>query len=107
MTTLTDLIADVKLGAKIRERRQKRQHRTAELIRRLKSQPCADCHKKFPPYVMDFDHRDPNTKRFSMSAGRNRTINLVEEEAKKCDVVCANCHRIRTYNRKHWLRPRQ
>ena len=34
---------------------------TAEL-RRIKDVACADCGRRFPPYVMDFDHRDPSQK---------------------------------------------
>jgi len=47
---------------------------------------------------MDFDHRNPETKVFSLAAGhallKNRA--LLEAEVAKCDVICANCHRIRT-----------
>ena len=61
---------------------------------------CVDCKEKYPHYVLEFDH-DPKHKKsgsptelayqFGLTAGM--------EEAKKCDVVCANCHKIRTYNR--------
>lgn len=45
--------------------------------------------------VFDFHHRDPATKRFAVSSGMNNGwawADLVEE-ALKCDLVCANCHR--------------
>ena len=49
---------------------------------------------------MDFDHRDRKTKLTNI----NRMINYrsyskekILEEIEKCDLVCANCHRIRTY----------
>jgi hypothetical protein len=75
-----------------------RQRATLELLRNLRRVPCADCGGTFPPYCMDFDHRDPAQKSFSLAAGKsllkNRTTLL--EEVAKCDVVCANCHRIRT-----------
>ncbi len=48
--------------------------------------------------VLEFDHRDPSTKSFNISDSIRRRLGFkaVEEEMKKCDVVCSNCHRIRT-----------
>jgi hypothetical protein len=46
---------------------------------------------------MDFDHRDPSQKRARVTAmiGRAGTARILAEAA-KCDIVCANCHRVRT-----------
>jgi hypothetical protein len=48
---------------------------------------------------MDFHHRDPNTKKLSLAElFRNTTAwTTVLDEIKKCDLLCACCHRIRTY----------
>lgn len=62
-----------------------------------KSVPCADCGGTFPPCVMDFDHRPGETKLFSLGDHRRRSMGQVRLEREKCDVVCANCHRIRTH----------
>jgi rRNA-processing protein FCF1 len=50
---------------------------------------------------MDFDHRDPTTKRMAVTRmiGRAGTARILEEVA-KCDIVCANCHRLRTVLRR-------
>jgi hypothetical protein len=51
---------------------------------------------------MDFDHRPGEKKLFAMgSAGVQVRVSLegLLAEIAKCDVVCANCHRIRTYHR--------
>lgn len=64
----------------------------------LKAVPCADCNRRFPPYVMDFDHVR-GTKQIDLSKLRRRSMQVVREEAAKCDVVCANCHRIRTFTK--------
>jgi rRNA-processing protein FCF1 len=50
---------------------------------------------------MDFDHRDPTTKRIAVTRmiGRAGTARILEEVA-KCDIVCANCHRLRTVLRR-------
>jgi hypothetical protein len=85
------------------ERVKRRQAATLEFLRDLRRGPCADCGKIFPPWVMDFDHRDPKTKSFALAAGKvllkRREILLAE--IAKCDIVCANCHAIRTYN---WIK---
>lgn len=74
-----------------------------EKIIELKQDPCVDCNLLWPHYVMDFDHRDPFTKVGSVSRMIVDVYNLgkILEEIKKCDLVCANCHRIRTWNRAH------
>jgi hypothetical protein len=61
----------------------------------LKDRPCADCGQVFPPYVMDFDHR--GGKEFNLARVHRRSFAELKAEAEKCDVVCANCHRIRTF----------
>lgn len=44
------------------------------------------------------DHRDPSLKTALVTrmAGRVKLKRLLEEVA-KCDIVCANCHRDRTF----------
>jgi hypothetical protein len=83
-----------------------RQHGTVEFLRELRSRPCADCGNRFAPHQMDFDHRDGATKRFRLTSGAAMLTPpaVLIEEAAKCDVVCANCHRLRT-QRRHAARP--
>lgn len=70
------------------------------LILSAKDRPCMDCGVQYPPYVMDFDHRDKKEKKFNLAAGHTRAgIELLLAEIAKCDVVCANCHRIRTWKK--------
>ena len=65
---------------------------------------CMDCGGKFPSYVLDLDHRDPNDKVCTPSqlANGNSWAKMLEE-IKKCDVVCANCHRKRTHESNHYI----
>lgn len=65
----------------------------------LKTGPCVDCGNSYMPFAMDFDHRFD--KEFNISnAGRITTsIERILKEIAKCDLVCATCHRIRTFNR--------
>lgn len=86
-------------------RKTKLPHRVATLksvLNKFKSRPCMDCNKTFPPYVMDLDHRDQLSK-IASTADLIRTCTSVESfqnELDKCDVVCSNCHRIRTFEQK-------
>lgn len=66
-----------------------------------KNKPCLDCGIKYPFYVMDLDHRDFKNKVNNVSRmfTANWSLEKIKNEASKCDVVCANCHRIRTYKK--------
>ena len=65
---------------------------------------CMDCETVFPMCVMDFDHGPEETKEFKISGlgGKLATPFMkrkVEKEIAKCDLVCSNCHRVRTQER--------
>jgi hypothetical protein len=80
------------------EDRRERARAQAELLDQLRDTPCDDCGGRFAPYVMQFDHRDPTTKTHLVSQmiGHASTARILAEVA-KCDIVCANCHRQRSY----------
>lgn len=65
----------------------------------LKKGPCLDCGGHFHPAAMDFDHVR-GEKKFCIAARKYSPLWMLEEESKKCDLVCANCHRVRTWQRK-------
>ena len=79
-------------------RRRRRSKGNMELLARLKDRPCADCGRRFPSYVMDFDHVGPKTGAVS-SFVRSSSPERLLAEAMNCEVVCANCHRLRTWRR--------
>lgn len=67
-----------------------------------RNKTCMDCRGKFPPVAMDFDHREDEAKSRTISRMVFRdTSNFekIKEEMTKCDLVCANCHRVRTHDR--------
>jgi hypothetical protein len=69
-------------------------------INALKSKPCTDCGGIFPPYVMDFDHiGDDKVNNVGTMVSHGHSRERVMAEIAKCELVCANCHRIRTYTR--------
>lgn len=51
--------------------------------------------------MFDFDHRDPSEKEFGVGAkGISRAYDKQLAESLKCDLVCANCHRMRTHKQR-------
>ncbi len=84
-------------------RKQKYKAERRKYIEEIKrNKPCMDCDKIYPPWVMDFDHRDGEIKIGSISTlATQNTSNFkkIKKEITKCDLVCANCHRQRTHDR--------
>lgn len=77
-------------------RAPRRRFEASEFINRLKAEPCTDCNTSFHYCQMDFDHRDPSTKRKQISYMKLLSLDTIRAEIAKCDLVCANCHRDRT-----------
>lgn len=85
---------------RVRDRAQRLDAEVGHLIETAKSVPCLDCGIAYPHFVMDFDHVR-GTKLAEISAARHMrwSIHKIKQEIAKCEVVCANCHRLRTYTR--------
>lgn len=75
-----------------------------EIIEKVKDHPCLDCGGRFPSECMDFDHVR-GVKRFNIAniGGSSMSVDVLFEEMAKCEIVCANCHRIRTKKRSKGL----
>lgn len=73
-----------------------------EILNELKSGPCMDCGASYPPIVMEFDHRPGEQKKCDVArlAQPGTGLDTLLAEVAKCDLVCANCHRLRTLARK-------
>ena len=86
-------------------RRQLRvvQETRAWLLTYLREHPCVDCGTS-DIRVLEFDHRDGTTKvrAIALLAGQGFGLARVQAEIAKCDVRCANCHRIRTHAQRGW-----
>lgn len=67
-----------------------------------KEVPCARCCKRYPTVCMDFDHLPEFEKSFNIGSPSNWTsVARIKAEMSKCQVVCSNCHRILTWERKY------
>lgn len=78
----------------------KQAERRAYLSAHKAERGCSDCGYRANPVALDFDHRPGSVKAFSLGNVSNRSYKSIEAEIAKCDVVCANCHRIRTQQRR-------
>jgi len=68
-------------------------------INDLKKVPCMDCKQLYDHWIMQFDHRDGDSKVTEVGKLWGSKIKL-QAEIEKCDLVCANCHANRTYYRR-------
>lgn len=70
-------------------------------VNAAKAKPCGDCGGVFHHTAMDFDHVDSSTKKYDVSrlAHSRVSIAMISAEIAKCELVCANCHRVRTWSR--------
>jgi hypothetical protein len=71
----------------------------------LVSHPCVDC-GEVDVLVLEFDHVR-GEKRFNIGQHKARAMAALQEELKKCEVVCANCHSRRTHRRANTARFQQ
>ena len=67
---------------------------------------CVDCQMVITEHnviCIDWDHKDPNQKSFTISYVMGRLAwHKIETEIAKCDAVCRNCHALRTHHGNHW-----
>jgi hypothetical protein len=72
-----------------------------DYLSKLKCQKgCADCGYNLHAVALDFDHREDEEKLFTIACAMLNNWDQILAEVDKCDVVCANCHRVRTQMRR-------
>lgn len=75
-----------------------KRQRLVDIINNLKKKPCSDCHKRFSVCCMDFDHvKGKKVESISVMVATGYSEKKIKSELIKCELVCANCHRIRTF----------
>jgi len=62
-------------------------------------QPCADCGLEFHHAAMQWDHGQVKTAALGHLSRRGSRKRVLDEIA-KCELVCANCHAVRSYQRR-------
>jgi hypothetical protein len=79
------------------QRRQKNKIRARNraLLQEMFGRRCAHCHQAYPFSVFDYHHIDPTQKKKAISRMiPYASAERLREEAKKCIMLCANCHRL-------------
>jgi len=99
-----------KFAGTYRARAIARKHRVrselrAKLLTYLRDKQCSVCGIS-DPRVLDFDHINSSEKSFGIARALTNTLDWrkILVEIKKCRILCANCHRIRTAEQFGWYR---
>lgn len=65
---------------------------------------CSQCGYKGHPVALELNHIDPLSKSINIARElASCSMERLEAELVKCEVLCANCHQIHTYENKHHL----
>lgn len=65
-----------------------------QIMTAWKQRPCTDCGKRFPDCAMQADHI--GVKNFGFNNLNHVTSAELQAELALCELVCANCHAVRT-----------
>lgn len=86
------------IKARTAERKKKQRAAFADFKATLKCNRCGFDH----PAALDFHHTDPTIKESIVSnLISNGCYTRAKLEMDKCEVLCANCHRLHHYNEKN------
>jgi len=78
------------------KRTQSKRHEYKKSVVEFLGGKCLDCGlQTLFVSVYDFHHRDPNCKDFNITSKAQRSFDSIKSELLKCELLCANCHRIR------------
>lgn len=64
----------------------------------LTTHPCVDCGED-DLRVLEFDHLKDKDRSVSRMISEGYGLARIDTEIAKCEVVCSNCHKKRTYSR--------
>jgi 5-methylcytosine-specific restriction endonuclease McrA len=75
------------------------QKRNVKIIQEEKlKHGCVCCGYSAHACALDFDHIDPSDKIRDIAKMHTTSIPVLQKEMEKCQVLCANCHRIKTHD---------
>lgn len=90
---------------KAARRRRERQDKIVSWLNEqdLQCERCGASH----PAVIVFHHRDPAQKKYNVAHIKGGAVSFEAfiNEVEKCNVLCANCHRIHHYNERAQVNP--
>jgi len=84
-------------------KRRVRNEARAYVLSYLLNHPCESCGEP-DPRVLEFHHLEGKDKAISELVAGGYSIDRIQEEIKKCSILCANCHRRLTVDERGWYR---
>lgn len=81
----------------VTKQRFTRQRRHKKIIVEMLGGKCIRCGYNRCIAALDFDHIDPSIKIFEVGSHSNYSLKRLIPEAMKCQLLCANCHREKTW----------
>jgi len=90
------------IAAQYEKNKRTRERNQKFIIAYKKNHPCGDCGKHFHFSCMEFDHqkhRGAKKEAISQLVNNMASLKTLMNEIEKCDLVCACCHRLRTWKR--------
>ena len=86
---------EIKKNIKTANEKHKRDKKT---LINFKGGKCECCGYNNSPCALEFHHKDPTKKEFSIGdKGRHKNIKKQKKEVEKCFLLCSNCHRETHY----------
>lgn len=79
-----------------RSKKKKKKENYQKLREYLLSHPCEMCGNG-DLLVLEFDHLRDKEENISVLVANGNTWSRIKREIDKCQVLCANCHRIKTH----------
>jgi len=79
---------------KISKNNQEERHHRKEYLIGMLGGKCAKCGYHKSIRALSFHHKNPSDKEFDLTSNGNilKNWDLVIREAKKCEILCLNCH---------------
>ena len=71
------------------------------LIEHFKENPCISCGET-NPILLDFDHLGDKKMNIAQAIKNRWSLEKLQDEIDKCQVLCSNCHRMKTAKDHNW-----
>lgn len=69
----------------------------------LETHPCVMCGNS-DILVLEFDHLRDKTQTISSMIQESKSLDVIKAEINKCQVLCANCHKVKTHKEQNTYR---
>jgi hypothetical protein len=82
------------------DRKRDRRNKIRKYIQEYKANKCCvDCGENYPYWILEFDHLGDKSFTIAQFSTKTTDLDVIKQEIAKCDIVCANCHKNRSFSR--------